>query len=90
MMDDWREESLAEDISPVGVAAVVLFILGLVCLTIELGAPAIERPMSAPTSTSSSVGGAGVRLRSDDLILCPVASLAVPNRETYIGLLGTA
>jgi hypothetical protein len=51
MMDDWREESLAEDISPVGVAAVVLFILGLVCLTIELGAPAIERPMSAPTST---------------------------------------
>jgi hypothetical protein len=89
-MDDWREESLAEDISPVGVAAVVLFILGLVCLTIELGAPAIERRCQPQHQLSSSVGGAGVRLRSDDLILCPVATLAVPNRETYIGLLGTA
>jgi hypothetical protein len=39
MMDDWREESLAEDISPVGVAAVVLFILGLVCLTLSLERP---------------------------------------------------
>ena len=50
MVDDWPQENLAEDISPIGVAAVVLYIFGLVCLTVELGVPAIERPMSAPHS----------------------------------------
>jgi hypothetical protein len=50
-MDDWPDKSLANDISPVGVAAVILFILGLICLSIGLGVPAIERPMSLPAST---------------------------------------
>jgi hypothetical protein len=50
-MKDWPDENLAEDISPVGVAAVVLFILGLICLSVGLGVPAIEQPMSVPTST---------------------------------------
>lgn len=36
-METWPEENLAEYISPVGVAAVFLYILGLICLTVGLG-----------------------------------------------------
>jgi hypothetical protein len=39
-MQDRPDENLAEVISPVGLAAVVLYILGLICLAIGLGVPA--------------------------------------------------
>jgi hypothetical protein len=39
-MEDWPDDNLAKDISPVGVAAVVLYVLGLICLAVGLGVPA--------------------------------------------------
>jgi hypothetical protein len=40
IMEDWPDDNLAKDISPVGVAAVVLYVLGLICLAVGLGVPA--------------------------------------------------
>jgi len=36
---DWPDENLAKDISRVGVAAVFVYILGLILLTVGLGVP---------------------------------------------------